>query len=382
MARFRKLIETYFNGEKIYNFGGLVPEVFVPQPIPPSPTPTPSITPTKTPTPTPSLTPTKTPTPTPTETPVFIYYDAQDCNDPFAAPVVVKSTSLLLIGSSVKVVGDGGTCYEILNTGFPPEDFIVDTTYTDCIDCNSTLITPTPTNTPTLTPTKTPTPTPTSSALPVSPTATPTKTPTPTLTPTPTTTPIVPTPSITPSITPTITPTNNALCPQQVIVIDNDPFGFDFSGTYDRLYSYTGGTFIGGTYINDLFTPGAYLGDEYAIYGRFDGVRYFTLIYNTDVSAWIVYVSSSNYLVSNPTSRLGSTFSALSSITDGSVFYPKAGNRPSPAVSLVYPISCPTPTPTSTLTPTPTPTPVYYNLLAENTDFILAENEDNINIEN
>jgi hypothetical protein len=169
-------------------------------------------------------------------------------------------------------------------------------------------------------------------------------------------------------------------------VIDNDPLGFDYGGTYDRLYSYTGGTFIGGTYVNDLFTPGPYLGDEYAIYGRFQLIfgfeRYYTLIYDTSVSAWIVFVSSGDYLVNKPTSRLGSTFSALSSITDGSVFYPKAGNRPSPAVSLVYPISCPTPTPTSTLTPTPTPTPVYYNLLAENTDFILAENEDNINIEN
>jgi hypothetical protein len=38
------------------------------------------------------------------------------------------------------------------------------------------------------------------------------------------------------------------------------------------------------------------------------------------------------------------------------VFYPKAGNRPAPAVSLVYPISCPTPTPTTTTTPTVTPT--------------------------
>jgi len=133
----------------------------------PTPTPTPTISLT------PSLTPTKTPTPTPTITPSaeFFIYDAQDCNDPFAAPVVVKSTSFLVIGSSVKVIGDSNTCYEILNTGFPPEDFIVDTTYTDCIDCNSTLITPTPTNTPTLTPTKTPTPTPS---------LTPTKTPTPT----------------------------------------------------------------------------------------------------------------------------------------------------------------------------------------------------------
>jgi hypothetical protein len=42
----------------------------------------------------------------------------------------------------------------------------------------------------------------------------------------------------------------------------------------------------------------------------------------------------------------------------------------------------PTITPTNTLTPTPTPsTPVTFHLQAENTDFILAENGDNINIE-
>jgi hypothetical protein len=68
MARFRKLNETYFNGEKIFNFGGLVPEVFVPDPPFPSPTPTPSITPSPTatpvtPTPTPSITSSPTPTP-------------------------------------------------------------------------------------------------------------------------------------------------------------------------------------------------------------------------------------------------------------------------------------------------------------------------------
>jgi hypothetical protein len=114
-----------------------------------------------TPTPTPSLTPTLTPTPTPSITPSaqFFIYDAQDCNDPFANPVVVKSTSFLVIGSSVKVVGDDNTCYEILNTGFPPEDFIVNTTYTDCGDCSATLPTPTPTPTKTATPTPTPTPT-------------------------------------------------------------------------------------------------------------------------------------------------------------------------------------------------------------------------------
>jgi hypothetical protein len=131
--------------------------------ITPTPTPTSTVTPTPT--------PTSTVTPTPTPSPTFIYYDAQDCNDPFANPVVVRSSSVLLIGSSVKVIGDAGTCYEILNNGFAPHDFIVDTTYTDCIDCNITITptpTPTLTQTPTITPTKTPTPTPTLTPTPTS----------------------------------------------------------------------------------------------------------------------------------------------------------------------------------------------------------------------
>ena len=219
-------------------------------------------------------------------------------------------------------------------------------------------------------------------------------TPTPTTTTTPTVTPTITptntsTPTNTPSITPTITPTNNPLCPEQVIVIDNDPLGFDFNGTYDRLYSYTGGTFIGGTIsTGNVFTPGPYLGNLYAIYGRFDGARYYTLIYNILNASYIVYVSNTTYIV-NTTTSIGATFSTNQTITDGSVLYPKAGFRTPPGVSLEYPISCPTPTPTNTSSPTPTQTPTpsssplpQYKLQAENTDFIQTEGGDDINIEN
>jgi hypothetical protein len=57
MARFRKLQERFINGDLTFQFGGLVPELFVPSPIQPTPSPTPSPTATITPTPTPSLTP-------------------------------------------------------------------------------------------------------------------------------------------------------------------------------------------------------------------------------------------------------------------------------------------------------------------------------------
>lgn len=85
---FRALQATYFQGEEVYNYGGLVPQFLgagqpTPTPTPsitPSPTPTPtsspvavSPTPTSTPTTTPTITtsPTMTPSATPTKTPTM-----------------------------------------------------------------------------------------------------------------------------------------------------------------------------------------------------------------------------------------------------------------------------------------------------------------------
>jgi hypothetical protein len=65
---FKGLEEQYFQGEKIYNYGGFIPEIIIQAPPSPSPSPTPSITPTNTPTITPTNTPTITPTITPTNT--------------------------------------------------------------------------------------------------------------------------------------------------------------------------------------------------------------------------------------------------------------------------------------------------------------------------
>lgn len=141
--------------------------------------------PTPSPTPTPSPSPSSTPASTPTPTPSFVgyFYDAQDCNDPFASPVVVKHNTILVIGSAVKVVGDANTCYEVLNASFSSvEDFVVDSVYTDCVDCSLTI---------------TPTPTPTNS----------------------------PTPSITPSITPTLTPSPSPVYYFYEAVNCNDLFG-------------------------------------------------------------------------------------------------------------------------------------------------------------
>jgi type VI secretion system secreted protein VgrG len=65
----KSLLTQYFQGEKVYNYGGQVPGILVLAPTPP-PSPTPTAT-SITPTPTPSITATLTPTPTITATPTI-----------------------------------------------------------------------------------------------------------------------------------------------------------------------------------------------------------------------------------------------------------------------------------------------------------------------
>ena len=130
MAKFKKLQTQYINGEPLFNFGGLIPPVLFPDLLP-SPTPTPS----NTPTPTPSSTPVPTPTPTPSATPTYYYYNVFVCGDPFGPSYVVRSSSTLLPGEAVKVVGDDITCFEIIDAGLPPHNYIVQTRFTDCGTC-------------------------------------------------------------------------------------------------------------------------------------------------------------------------------------------------------------------------------------------------------
>jgi hypothetical protein len=100
---------------------------FVPAQLYPEPTPEPSPTPTSTP----------SPTPTPTATPPVYYYSVFECGDPFGPTYVVKHTSTLSAGNSVKVEGDDFTCYEVSTTSSAPEDYIVSQAYDDCGTCQS-----------------------------------------------------------------------------------------------------------------------------------------------------------------------------------------------------------------------------------------------------
>lgn len=219
---------------------------------------------------------------------------------------------------------------------------------------------PTPSNTPSNTPTPSVTPS-------VTPTVTPSNTSCPTT--------ATPTPSITATITPTVTTSclGNQLCPES-INISNFPFGTPepfYSGTYNRLYSYTGGTISGGymTTIsgNQQFVPGALTGTTYAVYGRFlSGTTYQTLLFEnvillpSNTWEWRVFTSNGDYITNlgnNPsytTLALQDSGVNIPLLTDGLVSYPEAGTwRTSRTIS--YPCICPTTTPTNTVTPTITP---------------------------
>ena len=265
---------------------------------------------------------------------------------------------------------------------------------------------PSPTPTPSVTPsvTTTPTTTPTNT-----PTGTPSVTNTPTLTKTPTPTP-----------TNTGTPTSTPFCREQVTI--SGCTNAEFDGTYDRVYTYTGGTFVGGWYQpgppngDGSWTPGVNPnGDLYSVWVRNIGSTAYTITdyYSPTLSVdnYFSLFKSEGSIVNNQViTSYGGLIGFTGTTNIGGVLYLTAGQSDSSFGSTMYvsylPI-CPTPTPTitptntatptitptSTLTPTPTITPtltmtptpspvVEYHLQAENTDNILAENGDFIDIEN
>lgn len=233
----------------------------------------------------------------------------------------------------------------------------------------------TPSNTPTLTPTTSdcPTPTPTSTTTQTpTPTSTTTQTPTNTLTPTQTTTA---TPTNTPTIeltqtltpsntstptatqTPTISTTPNAICPDQIIISADTGFD-DFSGTYDRLYSWSGGSF------NYIFSSVYWFFDvpdnngNYAVaYGRIVGNDYYTIfnrLISGTLAGYVLSKQTGGYPIGEVNPLLG--YGIPFDFQIGNIIYP--GQGLSGSFYRSYPVNCPTPTPTKTpITPTQTPTP-------------------------
>jgi len=239
-----------------------------------------------------------------------------------------------------------------------------------------TIPSPTPSVTPTRTATPTPTPSTTVSPTPsvsVSPSVTPSLSPsitpsvTPSLTPSisPSTTPSISvSPSVTPSITPSITQTPFPICPEQLEFSSTTSLAFSgATGTFDRTYSYSGGTITGGYMDGITFTPGPLTGSTYAIYDRYDGSFYYTIIFAINIGfysySYIIYKATGASILNGGTSSSYIILVSQPAITDGSVYYPANGGNDYTYIS--YPAVCPstTPTPTSTssVTPTPSATP-------------------------
>jgi len=166
----------------------------------------------------------------------------------------------------------------------------------------------------------------------VTPTATPTMSATPSATPSMSISPtpsITRTPSATPSITPSITP--YPLCPEQLEYMRINTTGnTQFNGIYNRLYSYTGGTFSGGYWTADTqtFTPGPISGNTYAAFGKYSGSTYWIIMWQDDPSGadqWVLQETTGDYRIN------GGTFSGTGIgmgnglLTDGSIYYPANG---------------------------------------------------------
>lgn len=244
-----------------------------------------------------------------------------------------------------------------------------------------TSVTPTPTptntNTPSITPTNTPSVSPTNTLTPtpsVSPTSTQTPTPTNTITPS-----ITPTNTNTPSITP-----SSAFCPEQFSITDEGVTGLSPNGTYNKLYSYTGGSFNYG-YFSSIspytFVPGiAPDGNNYAVFGGvLSGGSYSCMVRSfvsgVDVS-WSIVQTSGDY-VFNGGANIGQDKDYFTGQTTsaGVVYPPQArtsiSGQPKEFIYIAYSSVCPSPTPsitptntqtpsvspTSTLTPTPSVSP-------------------------
>jgi hypothetical protein len=250
----------------------------------------------------------------------------------------------------------------------------------------TSTLTATPTNTPTNTPTQTQTPTQTGT-LPATPTPTKTGTPTPTPTTTLTSTPTqtntqtptttltatatatgtptpTPTNTSTPTQTPTQTPTStpNTLCPQELVISQVSGSTAVIDGTYQRLTTYSGGTFTA-AYTDgsgNIFIGTAPDGLNYATYGIVSGSNYYQYVRLGTIGQnnWNVVRTTGQFYLDGGTIQqtIGNTSSSL---FDGTIYYPSTGLKQTGSVFsyyLSYPVLCPTPTPTPTTTATQTPT--------------------------
>jgi hypothetical protein len=176
---------------------------------------------------------------------------------------------------------------------------------------------------------------------------------------------ITPTKTVTPTITPTITGTQGALCPQQVTITNiSGDAGSTYDGTYDRIYTYTGGTL--NYYYNEFAVKKYNVADpsgNYGIpYGKFDGTYYYSLFAQTDttpasIGRYLVNRSTVGYMWDAPTPPDSYRVSGVE--LSGNLQLPLRGSNSGlgQVFYVSYPSSCPTPTPSVTPTITPSSTP-------------------------
>jgi hypothetical protein len=294
--------------------------------------------------------------------------------------------SLSYNGSEISVV-DNGSCIPVTSTPTPT----VTQTQTQTSTPSSTPVisptnTSTPTQTPSVTPTQTLTPTNTSTS-----TSTPSVTPTNTNTPTTTSTPgLTPSQTSSPTLTPSVSPTNtmtptttstptpsvtaNAVCPEQ-IEISGLSTQTQMNGTYSRIYSYTGGTFVGGyTQSTTVTSDGTFYtgsmpetGFVYAVYEKQSGSTYHTIIMRdlTTISggsgsySWGIIETSGSSEVNGGVRIISARIADIddSGISVSGVYFPKQGSTIPLEPYVSYPSICPTSTPTPSVTTTQTPSP-------------------------
>jgi hypothetical protein len=307
------------------------------QPVTPTPTETSLIvTPTPTPTGT-SIIPTPTPTPTATDLSSITTYTISSCSGPTTL-VVDLGPGFIVPGDVLYFTFSGITpsgCYSVVGKiNSPTDDSIITSfSYADCLDCETSNVTPTPTETSVI-----PTPTPTETSIPVTPTTTPTPTPTETSIP------------VTPTTTPTPTPTNPALLQMlnettgsrtiTSLTLDGitQPLS---SGSYPITAGNNGFALTHGTNSNPNGVVFNFSGS-----GTFDLYSYLN-------GTLVNYLASYN----NNTYTMGGTIlqssdQLLLRITDAGTL-----PTPTPTITPTQTNLPPTPTPTSTNNPTPTPTP-------------------------
>jgi hypothetical protein len=234
-------------------------------------------------------------------------------------------------------------------------------------------LSPSPTPTPSITPSHTPT-----STIPSTPTPTTTQTPTNTQTPTVTNTQ-------TPTNTSSPTPTPTSVICWDSFTISGSGVSALGNGIYQELITYSGGSlssgWVSGSGEGDFINGTAPDGNDYKVFGSYDGTYYYTYLWNifSGFENWGCFRTTGNYYVLGGTfvNRINLINSTGSTTPNGVYYYPIAQTYGSfPSYTLTRGSICPTPTPTQTNTPTntgtPTPTPTKSAFDPDATSYINA----------